>query len=113
VEDRASRHRGAHGKENPRKLYATGFGRQTRDVSPRQLPTDHDYAVPTRECQGDQPSQKLLDRPLALSSQDNDDRKPEKQGVLSFLRQCFRTVLAVKGRFAAQTPHALDRSGPF
>ena len=43
--------------------------RQTRDVSPRQLPTDHDYAVSTREYQSDQPSQKLLDRPLALSSQ--------------------------------------------
>ena len=30
--------------------------------SPRQLPTDHDYAASTREYQGDQPSQKLLDR---------------------------------------------------
>lgn len=43
------------------------FG-QTRDLSPRQLPTDHDYAASTREYQSDQPSQKLLDRPLALSS---------------------------------------------
>jgi len=42
---------------------------QTRAASPRQLPTDHDYAVSTREYQSDQPSQKLLDRPLALSSQ--------------------------------------------
>ena len=31
--------------------------RQTRDASPRQLPTDHDYAVSTREYQSDQPSQ--------------------------------------------------------
>jgi hypothetical protein len=36
--------------------------RQTRVVSPRQLPTNHDYAVSTREYQTDQPSQKLLDR---------------------------------------------------
>ena len=28
----------------------------TRALSPRQLPTDHDYAVPTREYQSDQPS---------------------------------------------------------
>jgi len=42
---------------------------QTRVPSPRQLPTDHDYAVSTREYQSDQPSQKLLDRLLVLSSQ--------------------------------------------
>jgi len=41
--------------------------RQTRAPSPRQLPTDHDYAVSTREYQSDQPSQKILDRLLALS----------------------------------------------
>ena len=41
--------------------------RPTRVTSPRQLPTDHDYAVSTREYQSDQPSQKLLDRLLALS----------------------------------------------
>ena len=29
---------------------------RTRVLSPRQLPTDHDYAVPTREYQSDQPS---------------------------------------------------------
>jgi hypothetical protein len=32
---------------------------QTRAYSPRQLPTDHDYAVSTREYQSDQPSRKL------------------------------------------------------
>jgi len=41
--------------------------RPTRVFSPRQLPTDHDYAVSTREYQSDQPSQKLLDGLLALS----------------------------------------------
>jgi hypothetical protein len=39
----------------------------TRVTSPRQLLRDHDYAVSTREYQSDQPSQKLLDRLLALS----------------------------------------------
>jgi hypothetical protein len=46
--------------------------RQTRVSSPRQLPTDHDYAVSTREYQSDQPSQKLLDRyPLSFSKANN------------------------------------------
>jgi len=53
------------------------FG-QTRVPSPRQLPTDHDYAVSTREYQSDQPSQKLLDRQLALSSSGNPGRRPGK-----------------------------------
>ena len=32
----------------------------TRVLSPRQLPTDHDHAVPTREYQSDQSSRLLL-----------------------------------------------------
>jgi hypothetical protein len=41
---------------------------RTRDNSRRQLPTDHDYAVPTREYQTDQSSLNLLRLLLALSS---------------------------------------------
>ena len=41
---------------------------RTRDNSQRQLPTDHDYAVPTREYQTDQSSLKLLRLLLALYS---------------------------------------------
>ena len=41
---------------------------RTRDNSQRQLPTDHDYAVPTREYQTDQSSLKLPRLLLALSS---------------------------------------------
>ena len=48
---------------HPSKL---GWG--TRLLSPRQLPTDHDYAVPTREYQTDQSSPKLLRPLLALFS---------------------------------------------
>ncbi len=39
-----------------------------RDNSQRQLPTDHDYAVPTREYQTDQSSLNLPRLLLALSS---------------------------------------------
>jgi hypothetical protein len=39
---------------------------QTRDNSQRQLPTDHDYAVPTREYQTDQSS--LTTAPTAARS---------------------------------------------
>jgi hypothetical protein len=48
--------RGAHGQENPRELLCGGLPGSTRAFSPRQLPTDHDYAVSTREYQADQPS---------------------------------------------------------
>ena len=41
---------------------------RTRDNSQRQLPTDHDYAVPTREYQTDQSSPFLPWLLLALSS---------------------------------------------
>jgi hypothetical protein len=41
---------------------------RTRDNSQRQLPTDHDYAVPTREYQTDQSSPFLPRLLLALSS---------------------------------------------
>jgi len=60
--------------------------RQTRALSPRQLPTDHDYAVSTREYQSDQPSQKLLDRLLALSLSGYPGRRSANQGCrfLSF-----------------------------
>ena len=76
---------------------------RTRDVSPRQLPTDHDYAVPTREYQGDQPSQKLLDRPLALSSPDDDDRKPES---LFLLTTVFQNGPRGKGFASPRKPRA-------
>ena len=41
---------------------------RTRDNSQRQLPTDHDYAVPTREYQTDQSSLNLPQLLLALCS---------------------------------------------
>ena len=42
------------------KYYAVRFPDPTRATSPRQLPTDHVHAVPTREYQCDQSSRLLL-----------------------------------------------------
>ena len=44
-------------------FYVVRLRSPTRVLSPRQLPTDHDCAVPTRGYQSDQPSQ----LPLLLS----------------------------------------------
>jgi hypothetical protein len=41
-------------------FYAERFPNPTRASSPRQLPTDHVHAVPTREYQSDQSSRMLL-----------------------------------------------------
>jgi hypothetical protein len=48
---------------------------RTRVDSPRQLPTDHDYAVSTREYQSDQPSRKLPRPRLALPPKSKERRK--------------------------------------
>ena len=71
----------------------------TRGFSPRQLPTDHDYAVSTRGYQSDQPSQKLLDRLLALSSTSNAYREQgkEMQTRLSLLTTGFQNGPRGKG----------------
>src|SRR6202049_2408374 len=55
-EHRASSSRGKHEGESSFAL-CDRLSR-TRDNSQRQLPTDHDYAVPTREYQTDQSSLK-------------------------------------------------------
>src|SRR5271156_4864254 len=54
LEHRASSRLGKHEGE-PSLGLCDRLGR-TRDNSQRQLPTDHDYAVPTREYQTDQSS---------------------------------------------------------
>ena len=69
--------------------------RQTRDSSPRQLPTDHDYAVSTREYQSDQPSQKLLDWLLALPS-------PHPGSMTDSERQLVTGVFSFSGKEGAK-----------
>jgi len=56
VEGRASRSRGKHEGESSNALCDRHS--RTRDFSQRQLPTDQDYAVSTREYQTDQSSLK-------------------------------------------------------
>ena len=80
--------------------------RPTRVCSPRQLPTDHDYAVSTREYQSDQPSQKLLDRPLALSSQGNEDRQSEQTRCPFLLTTVFQNAPRGKGFASPRKPRA-------
>jgi len=84
--------------------------RRNRDSSPRQLPTDHDYAASTREYQSDQPSQKLLDRPLALSSTDQLSGRQRKMNF-HFFPFLLTMVFSERSspsrvRFAARTPRA-------
>jgi hypothetical protein len=52
---------------------------RTRDNSQRQLPTDHDYAVPTREYQTDQSSLKSAQaaaRSVLENDETNHNNKP-------------------------------------
>src|SRR5580692_1299710 len=64
LEDRAGSSQGKH--EGEPSLGLCDRLDRTRDNSQRQLPTDHDYAVPTREYQTDQSS--LITAPAAARS---------------------------------------------
>jgi hypothetical protein len=66
LEDKVSRSRSKHEGE-PSQEVCDRLSR-TRVISQRQLPTDHDYAVPTREYQLDQSSPLLPRLLLTLSS---------------------------------------------
>jgi hypothetical protein len=72
-------------KENPPLIYAIG-SRPTRAFSPRQLPTDHDYAVPTREYQTDQSSQKLPRPLLALPSKNFNNNSKTHECIADLTR---------------------------
>ena len=74
-EHRASSSRGKHEGESSFAL-CDRLSR-TRDTSQRQLPTDHDYAVPTREYQTDQSS--LKPAPAAARSVLEKQRQRQKQ----------------------------------
>jgi len=71
LKDKASRSRSAHEGESSTAL-CDRLSR-TRDTSPRQLPTDHDHAVPTREYQIDQSSLKTA---LAAAGSVLEKQKP-------------------------------------
>src|ERR1700737_3500890 len=76
LEHRASSSQGKH--EGEPSLGLCDRLDRTRDNSRRQLPTDHDYAVPTREYQTDQSSLKTAPT-AARSVFGKRKRKPPKQ----------------------------------
>ena len=94
-EHRASSSRGKHEGESSFAL-CDRLDR-TRDNSQRQLPTDHDYAVPTREYQTDQSSLNLPRLPLALSSRKS-KRKLQTTDVAELTRSLhIRTMHSLNG----------------
>jgi hypothetical protein len=97
-------------------FYAERAPAPTRASSPRQLPTDHDHAVSTREYQSDQSSRMLLGcrRPccpkLKLKAHHR-ERVPATPPVQDWWDA--RTVLAVKGSLRrAERRRALDYCAP-
>lgn len=69
---------------------------RARDNSQRQLPTDHDYAVPTREYQTDQSSLKSAQaaaRSVLGKSEINNDKNERSAGLTghSISGQCTRS----------------------
>jgi hypothetical protein len=98
--------------------YAERFSNPTRALSPRQLPTDHDHAVPTREYQGDQSSRMLLGcyRPCCPKPNPLKAHQRERVPAPPPVDWCWgaRTVLAVKGSLRrAKQRRALDCCAPF
>jgi hypothetical protein len=81
LEDRVSRSRSKHEGESSAEI-CDRLSR-TRVSSQRQLPTDHDYAVPTREYQLDQSSPLLPRLLLTLSSKCNDKNHPSDSKMLT------------------------------
>src|SRR5882757_5969634 len=84
---------------------------RTRDNSPRQLPTDHDYAVPTREYQTDQSSLNLPRLLPALSSRKRQLQKhPHRLASLSLQQWC--PGAAIGKRIRVSVPHPLPVRSP-
>lgn len=98
--------------------YAERFPNPTRATSPRQLPTDHVHAVPTRVYQCDQSSRPASwsgSLPLSLENRSrltSGNRFPSAPPIEA--RCGAGTVLADKGSLRrAQHRRALARSAPF
>ena len=68
-----------------------------RDNSQRQLPTDHDYAVPTREYQTDQSSLNLPRLLLALSSRKSKNNYKNTHRLAELTRS-----LHIRGQYSGQ-----------
>jgi hypothetical protein len=93
---------------------------RTRDNSQRQFPTDHDYAVPTREYQTDQSSLNLPRLLLALSSRKSKDNYKNTRRFRSVdtvtpykgkpLTDTSETGQNPKGGFASHLPAVLPET---
>ena len=100
-------------------FYAEPAPAATRALSPRQLPTDHGHAVPTREYQSDQSSRQLLrcHRPCCPKPKRTLKAHQRERVPTYAARRCFvdaRTVLTVQGSLRrAKLRRALDGSAPF
>ena len=80
----------------------------TRAPSPRQLPTDHDYAVSTREYQSDQPSQQRLSTTTDAAFTDIHDIAEQKADLTrSFHISGLATLIKVQ--LARARPRATRR----
>src|SRR4051812_48143074 len=117
MDSRADGSAGATRRRTLLSFYAVRAPAPTRAFSARQLPTDHDHAVSTREYQSDQSSRMLLGchrpccpKPTLKAHQR--ERVPTKPPVEAEVYA--RTVLAVKGSLRrAKQRRALDSSAPF
>ena len=76
---------------------------RTRVDSPRQLPTDHDYAVSTREYQSDQPSRKLPRPRLALPPKSKKKKQRKKQLLVVGQVIPYQNLPGLGGEFTAVT----------
>ena len=103
-EDRASRSRGTHEGETSQAL-CDRLSR-TRDSSQRQLPTDHDHAVSTREYQTDQSSLNLPPLPLALSLKNKNHPTAVQwlTGSLHIRAFSWKTLVLIRSRSAMSLP---------
>src|ERR1035438_7357061 len=110
-EDRVSRSRSKHEGESSASL-CDRLSR-TREVSQRQLPTDHDYAVPTREYQLDQssplPATAAADPVLEVQRQ----KQPQRFADIDRSHHISQRQLATDHDYAVPTrEYQLDQSSP-
>jgi hypothetical protein len=114
LEDKVSRSRSKHEGESSAGNLRQAFGR-TRGSSQRQLPTDHDYAVPTREYQLDQssplPATAAADPVLVRKKRPAHlDRSLHINFRLAVIRNSSLTLLRLKFRGAlSHIPGATER----
>ncbi len=118
MDSRADGSAGATKRRILLRFYAVRFPNPTRAFSARQLPADHDHAVPTREYQSDQSSRMLLGCRRPCCPKQNPLKAHQRERVPApppvDVSVDARTVLAVKGSLRrAKNGRALDCSAPF